>query len=131
MVSEDKSRLDELALEFLRLIHDIIPWRDVPEDVRREKWRVLAKRVMASSGDDAQEFLHNVVRGVAGDIFYVKRSVREKDEIRLLGNELEKFLKKVDDRDIEKELIAYIKSRAIPLIVRLSAIIPEREEEGE
>jgi len=131
MVSEDKSRLDELALEFLRLIHDIIPWRDVPEDVRREKWRVLAKRVMASSGDDAQEFLHNVVRGVAGDIFYVKRSVREKDEIRLLGNELKKFLKKVDDRDIEKELIAYIKSRAIPLVVRLSAIIPEREEEGE
>ncbi len=131
MASEDKSKLDELALEFLRLIHDIIPWRDVPEDVRREKWRVLAKRVMASSGNDAQEFLHNVVRGVAGNIFYVKRSVREKDEIRLLGNELEEFLKKVDERDTEKELITYIKYRAIPLVVRLSAIIPEREEEGE
>jgi len=131
MALEDKSKLDELALEFLRLIHDIIPWRDVPEDVRREKWRVLAKRVMASSGDDAQEFLHNVVRGVASDIFYVKRSVGGKDEVRLLGNELEEFLKKVDERDVGKELIAYIKSRTIPLVVRLSAIIPEREEEGE
>ena len=131
MVSEDKSKLDELALEFLRLIHDIIPWRDVPEDVRREKWRVLAKRIMASSGDDVQEFLHNVVRGVAGDIFYVKRSVEGKGEIRLLGNELKEFLKKVNERDAGKELIAYIKSRAIPLVVRLSAIIPEREEEGE
>ena len=131
MVSEDKSRLDELALEFLRLIHDIIPWRDVPEDVRREKWRVLAKRIMASSGDDVQEFLHNVVRGVAGDIFYVKRSVRGKDEIRFLGSELEEFLKKINEENVGKKLIAYIKSRAIPLVVRLSAIIPEREEEGE
>ena len=131
MASEDKSKLDELALEFLRLIHDIIPWKDVPEDVRREKWRVLAKRIMASSGDDVQEFLHNVVRGVAGDIFYVKRSVRGKDEIRFLGSELEEFLKKINEENVGKKLIAYIKSRAIPLVVRLSAIIPEREEEGE
>jgi len=131
MASEDRSELDELALEFLRLIHDIIPWRDVPEDVRREKWRVLAKRVMASSGDDPQEFLHNVVRGVAGDIFYVKRSIKGKNEIRFLGSELEEFLKKVEEENVGKKLIAYIKSRAIPLVVRLSAIIPEREEEGE
>ncbi|OWJ54732.1 hypothetical protein [Pyrodictium delaneyi] len=132
MASDDKSKLDELALEFLKLIHDVIPWRDVPEDVRRDKWRVLAKRVMASSGEDLQEFMHNVVRGVAGDIFYVKRGVTaEGGEARILGKELEELLKKVHEKQAEKELLAYVKSRAIPLVIRLSARLGEEGEEGE
>jgi len=132
MASDNKSELDELALEFLKLIHDVIPWRDVPEDVRREKWRVLAKRVMASGGEDLQEFMHNVVRGVAGDIFYVKRGTStEGGKARLLGKELEELLKKVHEKQSEKELLAYVKSRAIPLVIRLSARLGEEEEEGE
>ncbi len=132
MASEDKPELDELALKLLGLIHDVIPWREVPEDVRREKWRVLAKRVMASSGEDLQEFMHNVVRGVAGDIFYVKRGTSTKDEeTRLLGKELEELLKKVHESGDEKKLLAYMKSRAIPLVIRLSARLEEEEEEGE
>ncbi len=132
MASDNKSEIDELALEFLKLIHDVIPWREVPEDVRREKWRVLAKRVMASSGEDLQEFMHNVVRGVAGEVFYVKRSTStEGSEARLLGKELEELLKKIHEKQTEKELLAYVKSRAIPLVIRLSARLGEREEEGE
>lgn len=132
MVSDDRSELDELAIELLRLIHDVIPWREVPEDVKRDKWRVLAKRVMASSGEDLQEFMHNVVRGVAGDIFYVKRRASsEGNEIRLLGKELEEFLNKIREKNIEKELLAYVKSRAIPLVIRLSAKLGEKEEEEE
>ena len=121
---------DKLALEFLRVLHDIIPWREVLDDIRRNKWRVLAKRLMASSGEDLQEFLHNVVRGVAGEIFYVKRNVGKKDE-RALGKELEDLLGKVSDGETQKKLITYIRARAIPLIIRLSAILPESEEEGE
>ena len=132
MASDNKSEIDKLALEFLKLVHDVIPWREVPEDVRREKWRVLAKRVMASSGEDLQEFMHNVVRGVAGEVFYVKRGAStEGSETRLLGKELEKLLKKVHEKQTEKELLAYVKSRAIPLVIRLSARLGEREEEGE
>lgn len=132
MVSDDRSELDELAIELLRLIHDVIPWREVPEDVKRDKWRVLAKRVMASSGEDLQEFMHNVVRGVAGDIFYVKRRASsEGNEMRLLGKELEEFLNKIREKNVEKELLAYVKSRAIPLVIRLSAKLGEKEEEGE
>jgi len=132
MVSDNRSELDELALEFLKLVHDVIPWREVPEDVRREKWKVLAKRVMASGGEDLQEFMHNVVRGVAGDIFYVKRSTStEGDKARLLGKELEELLKKVHEKkQSEKELLAYVKSRAIPLVIRLSARLGEEEEGG-
>ena len=130
MVSDDRSELDELAIELLRLIHDVIPWREVPEDVKRDKWRVLAKRVMASSGEDLQEFMHNVVRGVAGDIFYVKRRASsEGNEMRLLGKELEEFLNKIREKNVEKELLAYVKSRAIPLVIRLSAKLGEKEEE--
>ena len=132
MASDNKSELDELALEFLRLIHDVIPWREVPEDVRRDKWRVLAKRVMASSGEDLQEFMHNVVRGVAGDVFYVKRSANtEGGEMRFLGKELEELLNMIREKHVEKELLTYVKSRAIPLVIRLSAILGEKEEEGE
>lgn len=132
MVSDNKSKIDELALEFLKLVHDIIPWRDVPEDVRREKWRVLAKRVMASSGEDLQEFMHNVLRGVAGDLFYVKRDTStEGGEARFLGKEFDELLRKVHEKQTEKELLAYVKSRAIPLVIRLSARLGEREEEGE
>ena len=132
MVSDDRSELDEVAIELLRLIHDVIPWREVPEDVKRDKWRVLAKRVMASSGEDLQEFMHNVVRGVAGDIFYVKRRVSsEGNEMRVLGKELEEFLNKIREKNVEKELLAYVKSRAIPLVIRLSAKLGEKEEEGE
>ncbi len=132
MVSDDRSELDELAIELLRLIHDVIPWREVPEDVKRDKWRVLAKRIMASSGEDLQEFMHNVVRGVAGDIFYVKRRASsEGNEMRLLGKELEEFLNKTHEKNVEKELLAYVKSRAIPLVIRLSAKLGEKEEEGE
>lgn len=130
MASADTSDIDKLALEYLRLLHDIIPWREVPDEVRRDKWRVLAKRLMASGGEDLQEFLHNVVRAVAGDIFYVKRNVGKESE-RILGKELDDLLNKVQDKELQKKLIAYIKARAIPLVVRLSAILPESEEEGE
>ena len=130
MASADTSDIDKLALEYLRLLHDIIPWREVPDEVRRDKWRVLAKRLMASGGEDLQEFLHNVVRAVAGDIFYVKRNVGKESE-RILGKELDDLLNKVQDKELQKKLIAYIKARAIPLVIRLSAILPESEEEGE
>lgn len=132
MASDDRSELDKLALEFLKLIHDVIPWGDFPEDVRRDKWRVLAKRVMASSGEDLQEFIHNVVRGVAGDSFYVKRSAGTGGNgTRLLGKELEELLNKIRGENVEKELLAYVKSRAIPLVIRLSAKLGKEEEEGE
>jgi len=107
MASADTSDIDKLALEYLRLLHDIIPWREVPDEVRRDKWRVLAKRLMASGGEDLQEFLHNVVRAVAGDIFYVKRNVGKESE-RILGKELDDLLNKVQDKELQKKLIAYI-----------------------
>jgi len=112
MASENNQDLDSLALEFLKLVNDIIWWGDLPDEVRRDKWRILAKRVMSSSGDDVQEFLHNIIKSIAGDSFYVTRR---------LGKELEEYLKKVKSVGKEKELIDYIKSRAIPLVIRLSA----------
>jgi len=127
MVSESNQDADSLAIEFLKLVNDIIPWRDLPSEMRQDKWRILAKRVMASSGDDIQEFLHNIIKSIAGDSFYVTRSERGKEEgkgeeeRRRLGKELEEYLKKVKSIGKEKELIDYIKSRAIPLIIRLSA----------
>jgi len=125
MVSENNQDLDSLAIEFLRLINDIIPWRDLPNEVKRDKWRILAKRVMASSGGDIQEFLHNIVKSIAGDSFYVTRGEEGKEERCRLGERLEEYLKevkkKVKDIGKEEELINYIKSRAIPLVIRLSA----------
>jgi hypothetical protein len=125
MVSENNQDLDSLAIEFLRLINDIIPWRDLPNEVKRDKWRILAKRVMASSGGDIQEFLHNIVKSIAGDSFYVTRGEEGKEERCRLGERLEEYLKevkkKVKDIGKEEELIDYIKSRAIPLVIRLSA----------
>ncbi len=132
MASDDRSELDNLALELLKLIHDMISWQNVIGDKRelgREKWRILAKRVMASSGDDIQEFIHNVIKSVSGDAFYITRTRERKT--RFLGKELDDFLKKIKDRDLEKRLLSYIRSRAIPLVVRLSVIVPEREGEGE
>jgi len=131
MVYNNKFELDELALEFLELVCNVIPWREVPEEVRREKWRILAKRVMASSGEDLQEFMHNIVRGIAGEIFYIKRGTSTKEGEVRLGRELEELLNKVREKQIEKQLLAYIKSRAIPLVIRLSARLGEREEESE
>lgn len=130
MASADTSDIDKLALKYLRLVHDTIPWGEVPDEVRRDKWRILAKRLMASGGEDLQEFLHNVVRAVTGDIFYIKRNVGKKSE-KVLGKELEDLLNSAQDRELQKKLIAYIKARAIPLVIRLSAILPESEEEGE
>ena len=125
----DNTNIDSLALEFLRLAHDIISWR-IPE-VRKNKWRILAKRLMASNGEDLQEYLHNIVRGVAGDIFHVKINVGRDNE-KLLGKELNELLQKIPDVTTQKRLIDYIKSRAIPLVIRLTAIQPEdNDEEGE
>ena len=121
MVSENNQDLDSLAIEFLKLVNDIIRWGDLPDEVRRDKWRILAKRVMASSGDDIQEFLHNIIKSIAGDSFYVTRGEEGEKERRRLGKELEEYLKKVKSVSKEKELIDYIKSRAIPLVIRLSA----------
>jgi len=108
-----------MALEFLRLLHDTIPWWALAEEVLREKWSVLAKRIMASSGEDLLEFMNNVVRDVAGDQFVVGR-----------GKELEDFVNKLD-KNKQKGLIDYIKARAIPLIIILSARVQEsRKQEG-
>lgn len=103
----------------------------MPDEVRTDKWRVLARRLMASGGEDLQEFLHNVVRAVAGDAFYIGRSPgRAGEGRRSLGEELEEFLKRVNemqDKELQRKLIAYIKARAIPLVIRLSAQVSERE----
>ena len=134
----------------MKLIYDAIPWGELPKKVYRDRWRVLARRLMASGGDDLQEFLHNVVRAVAGDAFYVTRSsnagsgtegrpvnaaqqakaaTEGGESRRKLGEELEEFLKKVPDRELQKKIIAYIKDRAIPLVIRLSAQVLEKEGE--
>jgi len=115
----DARELDGLALEFLEIIESAINWGKLPEGVQKEKWKVLAKRIMASSGEDLQEFLQNVVRGVAGDEFISSRE---------LGGKLEGLLKKIGGRDNEKKLIGYSKARAIPLVIRLLAKTPERKE---
>ena len=94
----------------------------------------MARRLMASEGDDLQEFLHNVVRAVAGDAFYVTRGSTTGSGIegspvnaaqqaeatteggesrRRLGEELEEFLKKVPDRELQRRIIAYIKDLSL------------------
>jgi len=118
-MTPDKGELDSLALEFLEIIRSVINWRELPEDIRKERWKVLAKRIMASSGEDLQEFLQNVVRGIAGDEFIASRE---------LGGKLEDLLKKIENQDNEKKLIGYSKARAIPLVIRLLARTSEREE---
>jgi len=120
MASESSQDLDSLAIKFLKLVNDVIPWRELPSEIRQDKWRILAKRVAASSGDDIQEFLHNIVKSIAGVSFYVTRS--EGGQQRRLGGKLEGYVKRVKSmgREREKELVDYIKSRAIPLVIRVS-----------
>ena len=62
-------------------------------------------------------------------VFYVKRSISGESEVKLLGRDLEEFLRLVNEKNLGKNLITYVKSRAIPLIIRLSlAKVPEKEE---
>jgi len=125
---ENSSKIDELSLKLLEIIYEIVPWGEIGI-TGRDKWRVLAKRVMVAKGEDFQEFLHNVVREIAGDRFYY--TTTKEGNIIYLGREIEELTKEADTQDIQKKVIEYLKSRAIPLVIRLSAKLAQEGKEGE
>lgn len=99
------SELDEFALQLICIMDNMVAWAELPEDIRINKWRIIAKRVMAASGADLQEFIHNVVRDIAGD--KVKMSKELGDKVNKLKSNIKNDL----------ELIRYVKRRTFPLIV--------------
>lgn len=120
--------IDGLSLKLLETIYEIVPWSEIGI-TGRDKWRVLAKRVMVAKGEDFQEFLHNVVREIAGDRFYY--TTTKEGNIVYLGREIEELAKEADTQDTQKKVIEYLKSRAIPLVIRLSAKLAQEGKEGE
>jgi len=114
------SSIDELGLLLIGIIDNMVRWGDpsIPDEMRRNKWQILAKRVMAASGEDLQQFIHNVVWDIASDKVIMSRE---------LGERINSLIEKVGDR--ESELIRYVKRRAFPLVVRYMAISRQGGEE--
>lgn len=106
--------LDELARRLLRVVDSMVLWGDpsIPDDVRKNKWQIMAKRLMAASGADLQEFIQNVVRDIAGD------KVRTSRE---LGQEISDLLLMARKAGGDSRLIRYVKRRAFPLVLRYMA----------
>ena len=114
--------LDDAAFKVLEITEQLIGWgiKGFPDELRRSKWQLLAKRLQSAQGSDLQEFIHNVVKDIAGDRYFLPR--KEK------GNELSQLLSRFKGKiGAEKELIRYIRARAYPLVVRYAA--GAREEE--
>jgi len=112
---------DEDAKEPIDIIDSMVNWADRAFDaIRRDKWKILAKRLMAGSGADLQEFIHNVVRDIAGDKVLLSKDV---------GRRINVLLERLDQEQ-QQELIKYVKRRTYPLVVRLVAE-KAREEGGE
>lgn len=112
---------DEDAKELIDIIDSMVNWADRAFDaIRRDKWKILARRLMAGSGADLQEFVQNVVRDIAGDKIIISKDV---------GSRINKLLERLSQED-QQELIKYVKRRAYPLVVRLAAE-RSREEGGE
>jgi len=110
---------DENALTLIEIIDNMVNWADRAFDaIRVDKWKILAKRLMAASGSDLQEYIHNVVREIAGDKVIIKHEVAKK---------IDNLLSIFKDPNKQLELIRYVKRRAYPLVVRYMA----RRGEGE
>jgi len=103
---------DEDAKTLISIIDSMVNWADRAFDaIRLDKWKILAKRIMAGSGADIQEFIHNVVRDIAGDKVHLSRDV---------GKKINDLLERLSQEE-QQELIKYVKRRAYPLVVRLIA----------
>jgi len=102
--------LDGKALELINIIDHLVNWGDSAfERIRLDKWKILAKRIMAASGSDLQEFIHNVTKDIAGD------KVTMSEEI---GRKIENLLKQTGTIEQQIELLKYVKRRAYPLVIR-------------
>jgi len=105
------------AMLLIEIIDKMVAWADPAFDaIRRDKWKILARRIMAGSGTDLDEFINNVVRDIAGD------KVIMSDE---LGKKIQSLHEKLD-REQQLKLIRFVKRRAYPLVVRYMATRPER-----
>jgi len=103
---------DENAMELIEVIDNMVNWADRAFDaIRIDKWKILAKRLMAGHGTDLQEFIHNVVRDIAGDKVLLSKDA---------GAKIDSLVKRFS-REQQLELIKYVKRRAYPLVVRLVA----------
>ena len=100
------------AKRLIEIIDNMVNWADRAFNaIRMDKWKILAKRIMAGSGTDIQEFVHNVVRDIAGDKVLLSKSV---------GDAINDLLTRLSQEE-QLELIRYVKRRAYPLVVRLVA----------
>jgi len=112
------SEMEENALLLIEIIDKMVAWADPAFDaIRRDKWKIMARRIMAGSGADLDEFIHNVVRDIAGD------KVIMSDD---LGKKIQALHEKLGQK--QQDLIRFVKRRAYPLVVRYMAIRSERGE---
>ncbi len=89
----------ELMEKFLEILDEIIAWNELPDEIVERKREILSKVISKAYGDDIQEFLHNIVKTIAGDKFNANPYI---------GKKLNEYLKEVKGR--EKEVIEYIKN---------------------
>ncbi|MEM4726583.1 MAG: hypothetical protein QXG63_06555 [Nitrososphaerales archaeon] len=74
MPNNDMS-VEALAARLLQAADGLIDWREIPEEVRRKKYSIVAKRVagIVRSAKSLDGFLERFLKEIAGDTLFISR----------------------------------------------------------
>jgi hypothetical protein len=108
--------------DLLEAIDDLVDWAKIPDNVKKRKYSIYAKRVAAvsRSAKTLDAFVENLLRDVAGDQLFVSR---EKANTLLEG------LKSA--RENEKDVLDYLKRYPFLSVVLLGSRRHEERGGGE
>ena len=110
---------EEIIVELFDAVDSIIDWNSMPDDVRRNKYSIMAKRVasISKSVKSVYELVERILKELAGDAIFLT-----KDKAAKLKNTLEMI------KQDEKEVLEYIKGFPYLSVVLYAASVREVSE---
>lgn len=119
----DNKSIETLVAQLLRAVDGLIDWGAIPEDVRRKKYSIVAKRVdgIARSARTLDEFLERLLKEIAGDALFIS------------GDKAQAFIdarQEVKSSGLERELLQYIKKHPYLSVIAYAELRKEASDDA-
>jgi len=111
--------IEEIIVDLFDAVDNMIDWNSMPDDVRKNKYSIMAKRIasISKSVKSVYELVERILKEIAGDAIFLT-----KDKALKLKNTLEMI------KQDEKRALEYIKGFPYLSVILYAASVREISE---